>query len=130
MSDSLCPECAQPGFVAPGPCDYCGYAERLPLNLKSEAGVGRRISCKTKCNQNWAKLIFDDESRFWDKREQFSVFHEDSLWILAPNASAVNETLLNGVAITQEQELQEGDQIAVGRESKNIEKTILTVSFG
>jgi len=48
-------------------------------------------------------------------------------WVLAPIANTVNETLLNGQAITAPILLSEGDTIAVGRSAKGIIKMPVAV---
>lgn len=129
---TMCPreECCQPGYVSPGPCEYCGYKEAYALQLTTQDGKSATFNIsRPNLNKDWAKIYFGDERRFWDDKNQFSIKKDNADWYVVPNPSAPNETLLNGIAQTTETLLQEGDRIAVGRQASGIEKTILYVGF-
>ncbi len=90
--------------------------EFLRFNIAGE--VGRRICSK-----------LGDDSRFLSE-VQFVLDKDGSgAWSIRPNPEATNETLLNGKAIISKTKLENGDEIAVGREAKGIKKLPLTVSF-
>ena len=72
---------------------------------------------------------FGADSTFWDS-SQFTLERAESGWIVVPNAKAANETLLNGMAVVDPTELNDGDVVAVGRQSKGIAKLPLTVRMG
>ena len=67
------------------------------------------------------------EAHFWDTRQCVLDRNSQDQWVLAPIANTVNETLLNGQAITAPILLSEGDMIAVGRSAKGIIKMPVAV---
>jgi len=62
------------------------------------------------------------EAQFWDLRQCVLDRNSQDQWVLTPVANTVNETLLNGQAITGPILLREGDMIAVGRSAQGIIK--------
>jgi hypothetical protein len=131
MAAITCPTCGQPAaFTPPGPCIICGYTEKQTLILSKEDGtVVRVMNLKTRFDQSWANGLFADEAKFWDRKEQFTIEHDGPDWILVAAAST-NDTMVNGVRIASSTVLADGDRIAVGKESKGIEKSKIFVSFG
>ena len=129
MSEELCPICHSPGFISPGPCLFCGHAERFPIRLTAEDGQSRAFNIEKICTMSWAAGLFGEEARYWDKKEQFRITPAEDGWELVPNPDAPNDTILIESAITTAQALNEGDRISVGRASKSVFKTLLTVSF-
>ena len=70
-----------------------------------------------------------DDARFWDPGKQFELRKSSSSWEIVPNASAPNETIVNGIAIKSPTILKHGDVIGVGRASSNVLKTPITVGL-
>jgi serine/threonine protein kinase len=101
-------------------------AETLVLQMKS--GKSLRIKITTKIGKHMDQVLGDDAKKFMHD-EQFTVQREPGGWLIAPNASATNETILNGKAIKSPTALKSGDIIGVGNESKNIIKIPMEVSF-
>ena len=60
----------------------------------------------------------------WDRRCQFYIDFNGADWVVEGGPS-VNDTMVNGVAVPSgvQQPIVDGDRIAVGKESKGIEKT-------
>ena len=93
--------------------------EYLLMRLKTDIG-------KTLCRP------FGDESGFWTD-PQFTCEpspkeNPEAPWRIIPNTNATNETLLNGRTITAPQEVNAGDVLSVGRESKGVIKLPLLVN--
>jgi hypothetical protein len=94
------------------------------------SGDGQRLSLNInlRANQHWATKVFGEDGRLWDRHWQMEFVRRDASWYVVPNPRAVNDSLLNGGLLRGEAELKHGDIIAVGRASKNIIKTTLTVT--
>tara|TARA_Y100000588_G_C13917199_1_gene779886 strand:+ start:63 stop:725 length:663 start_codon:yes stop_codon:yes gene_type:complete len=99
------------------------------LVLESVLNPGQNLSMgvNTKVGKRLCKSLGED-SKFLDN-EQMELIKTDSGWQVSPNVSAANETLLNNKAITEPQDLNEGDILAVGREAKGVSKMEMRVSF-
>ena len=99
------------------------------LVLESVDNPGQKLSMgiNTKVGKRLCKSLGED-SKFLDD-EQMEVIKTDSGWQVSPNVSAANETLLNSKAVTEPQDLKEGDILAVGREAKDVSKMGMRVSF-
>ena len=65
---------------------------------------------------------FGPDGDFWDDRQCVLERRAGREWVISPVAGTVNETLVNGHAITATHPLRHGDQIAVGRQAKGIVK--------
>lgn len=103
-----------------------GVSEKL--ELKSESGTSLFFSIKTQVGKNLCRGCGSD-SQFMDTH-QFTVERNSAgEWVIAPNTSSTNETLLNGKALSETVSLRSEDIISVGRESKSIAKLPLTVRF-
>jgi hypothetical protein len=99
----------------------------------SESGQRLSILITTTLGKGLCKSFFGDEgAQFMDieqmtLKKTYDKFSHD--WKVIPNASAVNETMLNGRAITGSERLSSGDVLGVGRESKGIVKMRMTVEL-
>ncbi len=101
-------------------------AAAASLELTGENGRAMRINIRTGIGKYNGRL-FGEDARFLH-REQFVLERsEDGAWMVVPNTDAPNDTLLNGKAITEPSRLQEGDVLAVGRESRGIVKLPMKV---
>jgi eukaryotic-like serine/threonine-protein kinase len=69
---------------------------------------------------------FGEDAQYWSE-PQFHLFKTDHNWRVVHNNKAKNETMLNGKSVTDSASLKDGDQLAVGRESKGIVKLPLQV---
>ncbi|MGZ8981745.1 MAG: protein kinase domain-containing protein, partial [Burkholderiaceae bacterium] len=69
---------------------------------------------------------FGPDGEFWDHRQCVLERRDGRQWSVAPVAGTVNETLVNGEALTSSRPLRQGDLIAVGRQAKGIAKLPLT----
>jgi hypothetical protein len=67
------------------------------------------------------------DSHFWDVRQCVVDRNSQNQWVLVPIINTVNETLLDGQAVTKPTVLREGDTIAVGRSAKGIIKMPVVV---
>mgnify|MGYP001414307788 CR=1 FL=1 len=85
---------------------------------------------KLDLNQAWAKRKLGEDGQFWDKNLQFSLEPRNQDWVLVPNLSATNDTLVDGVAVTTEIVLSDGILLSVGNQAKGIQKIPLTVRLG
>ena len=99
------------------------------LTLQSVANPGQELtmSVSTKVGKHLCRTMGED-SKFMDTM-QMELEKADSGWQVKPNASAQNETLLNGSAVVGVQPLKEGDVLSVGREAKGVSKMEMRVSF-
>ena len=93
--------------------------------LTSSVSVSIRI--KTSVGKS-AVIQFGDDSQFWSE-PQFTLDRTGTAWHVTHASTAQNETLLNGKAVSGSQPVKNGDELAVGRESKGIVKLPLKVSI-
>ncbi|MBC8067958.1 MAG: FHA domain-containing protein [Deltaproteobacteria bacterium] len=68
---------------------------------------------------------FGADGEFWDDR-QCLLERSGRQWVVSPVAGTTNETLVNGKTLTASHALRQGDQIAVGRQTKGVVKLPLT----
>ena len=131
MTDLVCPNCGQVGvYTPPGPCEICGFSlSRTLLLLKEDGSKAREMNTAKKFDMHWARPVFGDESKYWDRRHQYTIQPDGSNWILTPNPSSQNHTLVNGVAIADSCVLQQDDRISVGNADGTVLKTTLLVIF-
>jgi hypothetical protein len=96
------------------------------IELTGPNGRSLRIGIRTELGKGLVRQ-FGPDGEFWDNRQ--CVLERDSRrqWLASPVAGAVNETLVNGEALTAPRALRQGDLIAVGRQAKGIVKLPLTV---
>ncbi len=67
--------------------------------------------------------------QYWSE-PQFKLLQASGRWTVLHHDDAQNDTLLNGKAVKGSQPLKDGDQLAVGRESKKVIKLPLKVRIG
>ncbi len=125
-----CEVCGAPDNDDGEPCRACG-AIPVPakITFTTDAGESVTFAIGFQLNRSWAQSVFGDDARYWDVDNQMRVERRDDGWYVVPNASAGNETLVDGVCITAPTRLEPGSVVAVGRESKGIQKTRMIVSF-
>ena len=96
------------------------------LELQHAHGRSLQIRVRTELTRSLMEQL-GPEAHFWDLRQCVLDRNSQDQWVLAPIANTVNETLLNGQAITGPILLREGDMIAVGRSAKGIVKMPVVV---
>ena len=100
-----------------------------PKELVLAGTGGKKISIRIKTVLGKRALAqFGGDAQFCSE-PQFTLEIKGKDWIVAHNPRAKNETLLNGKAVTSPATLKNGDQLAVGRESKGITKLPLKVQI-
>jgi len=119
------PPAAEPPPPPPPPPAPKAVASRVVL--VAEGGDELAVGVSMPLGKDALKALGSDAG-FCD-HEQFTLQRQGTDWEIIPNLKATNETLLNGVKMTEPRLLSQGDVIAVGRESKGIEKLPLTVEF-
>ena len=129
ISGSDCPNCGSPWDG--DSCSICGHSLRQTLSLAKEDGQAIAMGLlKLDLNQAWAKRKLGEDGQFWDKNLQFSLEPRNQNWLVIPNPSATNETMVDGVAIITEVILTDGMILSVGKQAKGIQKTPLIVRLG
>ena len=98
-----------------------------PLELVGESGSPVRCNTRTDLGKTVWAPTGPDAQRFLDTKQCTVARSESGEWVLTPNTSAPNETLVNGKAVTEPTVLKEGDTVAVGRESKGVVKLPMRV---
>jgi serine/threonine protein kinase len=101
--------------------------EPLPTNLvltingnEIPLGITRNY-----CGQEWIEPYAGADARFWAK-DQFDLVKENNAWYVVPKDTP-NDTMLNNRKVTAKTALNDGDVLGVGKESKGIVKTPLSV---
>jgi hypothetical protein len=96
------------------------------LELVSESGKSLNFGVRTEVGKHLCRPLGED-ARFFAV-EQFVVERtDDGTWLVSPDATATNQTILNGKALTAPEKLNEGDELGVGNEAKGIVKLPLSV---
>lgn len=114
-----------PDKPKPVPAPAPAKAGRLCLSMGGQELV---FNIPTKIGSRMAR-VFGEDAKFWDNNCQFTVDNSSGGWQIVPNASAANETLVNGKAIKGPTALKRGDVVGVGREAKGVVKTPLVVDI-
>jgi serine/threonine protein kinase len=96
------------------------------LELHHAPGRSLQIRVRTELTRSLMEQL-GPEAHFWDLRQCVIDRNSQDQWVLAPIDNTVNETLLNGHAITGPILLREGDTIAVGRSARGIVKMPVVV---
>ena len=126
-----CPACGSPGWSSPGPCSICGHADFVPLRFVLQNGTTIEMGrLRTALNRTWARATLGPDGEFWAKDWQMVLRPDWPRWVVEPNPSAVNETLVDGRRISVPVSLVDGMVLAVGREYTGVIKTPLGVSLG
>lgn len=99
------------------------------IELVAGAGQSLRIGVRTELGKALVRQL-GTEGEFWDNRQCLLERNAGRQWIITPIAGTVNETLVNGKAITAPRALRSGDVIAVGRQEKGVVKLPLTLRAG
>ena len=114
------PETEPKAGVAPKPGE---------LVLEGPTSGSIHINVETKVGKDIVSQ-FGDESRFWSE-PQLKLSKVPTGWaVLHLEKKDGHETLLNGKAVKGSQPLKDGDQLAVGSESRGISKLPLKVRIG
>ena len=88
----------------------------LSITLKIKTAIGKT-----------AVVDFGEDAKFWSEPQFTLDLPLDGKWRVTHDSNAKNETLLNGKAVTKPEAINDGDELAVGRESKGIIKLPLKV---
>ncbi|MET0795448.1 MAG: FHA domain-containing protein, partial [Polyangiaceae bacterium] len=95
------------------------------IELVGGDGRSLQIAVRTELGKAVVRQ-FGAEGEFWDTRQCVVYRGAARQWLVSPIAGTVNETLVNGHALTAAHALSNGDVIAVGRQAKGISKLPLT----
>ncbi len=119
---------AQPVGTAAAPPPPPTPSVSNPLELVGESGSPVRCNTRTDLGKGVWAPTGPDAQRFLDAKQCTVARNDSGEWVLTPNTSAPNETLVNGKAVTEPTLLKEGDTVAVGRESKGVVKLPMRVN--
>jgi serine/threonine protein kinase len=97
------------------------------LILEGSTGASITIKIDTSIGKSTVSR-FGKDAQFWSE-PQFRLERSGTDWTVLHGSRAKNETLLNGKNVTKSQPVKNGDQLAVGRESKGIIKLPLKVKI-
>lgn len=95
------------------------------LQLVGPDGKTMSVGVRTELGKALARQ-FGSDAEFWDDRQCVLDRRPSRQWIVLPVAGTTNETLINGQTLVGPHALMQGDQIAVGRQSKGLLKLPLT----
>lgn len=99
------------------------------IRLVGESGQAMLVRIRTPFH-TYLLRRFGDDAKYADKSVQFTLEPDGGGgWRVAPNVDAVNETLLNGKAVTGPMTIAAGDTLAIGREAKGVAKLPLRVEL-
>ncbi|PZM15297.1 protein kinase domain-containing protein [Rhizobium tubonense] len=96
------------------------------IQLVGSDGQSLQLGVNTDLGQHLLRQ-FGSDREFWDDRQCVLERTAGGQWTISPMAGTTNETLVNGSTLMAARPLNEGDQIAVGRQAKGIVKMPLTV---
>lgn len=108
---TICPKCGTEIPEGERGCPACGAGSISRIVLTGAAG-----SMSSGIDIDFGKIhagrICGEDSRFMDDK-QFTLHKGDDAWTIITNASAKNETFLNGSPVTAETALDEGFEISL-----------------
>jgi serine/threonine protein kinase len=116
-----------------GPRDAAAAAGRAltAQSIRLVAGSGESLDIRIRTELGKAVLRrFGADAEFWDATQCTIERRADGQWTVIPVPGSVNETLVNGTAVTAPTALREGDVLAVGRSAKGVSKLPLTARAG
>jgi serine/threonine protein kinase len=120
------PVSASPRAAAPPP-----GRPLLSEAIELQGGDGRSLGIRVRTELGKGLMQqFGPEAEFWDNRQCVIERGPAGQWVLSPVGPTVNETLVNGRALTSPRLLNQGDVVAVGREAKGVAKLPLTLRVG
>jgi serine/threonine protein kinase len=119
----LAPRPASPALAPRAPGAALASAA---VQLISPAGKSLRLGIRTELGKQLMRQ-FGADGEFWDERQCVLERSAAGQWTLRPAGATTNQTLVNGRALTGSHALRDGDQIAVGNESRKVIKLPLTV---
>ncbi|HEX8124549.1 MAG TPA: protein kinase [Allosphingosinicella sp.] len=96
------------------------------VDLLAQGGGALRVRIRTELGKMLMRQ-FGAEAEYWDDRQCVLERNASGQWIVRPAGATINQTLVNGRALTGAYSLKAGDRIAVGNEAKGIAKLPLTV---
>jgi serine/threonine protein kinase len=99
------------------------------IQLVAPGGGSLRIAVRTEIGKALVRR-FGAEAEFWDDKQCTLERRPDGQWVVIPAPGTVNETLVNGAAVTAPRALSDGDVLAAGRAAKAITKLPLTARVG
>ena len=99
------------------------------IQLVGESGHAMSLGVRTPLGKHIVRQ-FGEDFAVWDSEQMVVERGADGVWQVVPVAGTINETLLNGEAITSPRPLRDGDVVAVGRAAKGIAKLPLTARPG
>jgi serine/threonine protein kinase len=96
------------------------------VELVGPGGKSLRIAVRTELGKLLMRQ-FGSDAEFWDDRQCTIARNAGGHWTVTPVATAINQTLVNGRALSTSRVLAQGDVIAVGNEAKGVAKLPLSV---
>jgi hypothetical protein len=99
------------------------------IRLVASSGESLHIRIRTELGKALLRR-FGSEAEFWDAAQCTIERRADGQWTVIPAPGSVNETLINGAAVTAPTALRDGDVVAVGRSAKGVSKLPLTARTG
>ncbi|MGI8673304.1 MAG: serine/threonine protein kinase [Luteitalea sp.] len=99
------------------------------IQLVASGGASLDIRIRTELGKALLGRLGAD-AEFWDAAQCTVERRADGQWVVAPAPGTVNETLINGAAVTAPHPLRDGDVLAVGRSAKGVSKLPLTARAG
>lgn len=115
---------AKPVSMAPG-----GALTTQSIQLVASGGASLQIRIRTELGKALLRR-FGAEAEFYDASQCVVERRADGQWMVTPAPGTVNETLINGAAVTGPHPLRDGDVLAVGRSAKGVSKLPLTARAG
>ncbi len=99
------------------------------IKFVASSGTSLDIRIRTELGKALLRRLGADAD-FWDTAQCIVERRSDGQWVVIPAAVAVNETLINGAAVTTPTALRDGDVLSVGRSAKGVSKLPLTARAG
>jgi serine/threonine protein kinase len=121
------PKPTTPPTPAPRPTSPTGVALVTEgIQLMAPGGRALQVRIRTELGKMLMRQ-FGADAEFWDERQCVVERNAAGQWILKPSGTTINQTLVNGRALSSPHVLRAGDQIAVGNELKKVAKLPLVV---
>lgn len=115
--------------AAPAPPGASAALTSEAIRLVAAGGASLHIRIRTALGKALLRRLGAD-AEFWDAAQCTVERRVDGQWIVTPVPGTVNETLINGTALTGPWALSDGDVLAVGRSARGVSKLPLTARAG
>lgn len=106
-----CPQCGTELLAGSNGCQACGWGAKLKLQLQGAAST-LSTAIELTVGKVLASKICGEDAKYMDDI-QFKLKTRDDCWFIKPWPRVKNPTYVNGLPISSEVQLNDGDRISL-----------------